>query len=690
MIKKLGLITLIFTLIGIASVNQALAQTENDSTQLPQAIFINHVRGNECCSQGSLTTLQNQIQTFQKYKLPAYFALRYDALTNPSYQPTLKRLAQDPNLHPAVMLEITPQLAADAGVEYSGSPETWYLAQQAFLIGYTPEDRIKLVDQLFKKYHQVFGEYPQLTTAWMSDTPTLNYLHQKYGVIAHQLAREQWGLDSYTLDGGPPHYPYLASPNWIFNPDFSDPNHLLIVRHTVDDPLYTYGDKTSSFTSQPNDYDIDHKDFEYFKKLVNQTLFDQAQPGFINLGLETSMAQNYQAEYQRQIEYLAQLVAAGKVTTPDLQQLKNYYATQPVTVRHGSDLINNQNQQVWWITTPRYRARVRQDGATLAITDLRVYDPEFTDPYANYQAVSQGFFNLPYLINAGLNYPGATTASRAQQWLGIPAISTFEAQPVYDLSFQEDYLTLSQNTAALTTTKDAQEIKLTDATHQQLLDFTEDSFALQNFSNSELNLTSNLPASHPLKTGRNQITWQTDDGDLAQVTWQNRNQQLEFTFKTQPQLLALARETQYPFIFPEPKPRNVDQNQSQVYVHNRYAVAGRNPVRVILVPKDEYGFPTQPQTEPQISGNPAPDLIYQRPESKNQTIKYVDISNRDPLATQLELDLDGVKLSTQIYFAPNCKTQAQYCLTHPRQAWWYLKSFIQDKARLKLLGEDQS
>jgi hypothetical protein len=697
MIKKLKFLSLILFILAFTFKGTAFAQADSaidsKSTQLPQVIFINHVRGEECCDAGSLENLQTQINTFTEQQLPAYFAIRYDALTDPSYQNTFQEISQTKNLHPAVMLEITPQLAKDAGVEYQGTPESWYLAHYAFLIGYTPQDRIKLVDTLFAKYNQVFGEYPQLTTAWMADTTTLNYLQEKYHTVAHQLAREQWGLDSYTLDGGPPHYPYLASKNWVFNPDFSDSENLLIIRHTVDDPLYTYGDNTSSYTSQPNDYNLGERDLDYFKKLVNQTLFDQPTPGFINLGLETSMSPKYQEEYQQQIAYIADLYQQNKITFPDLTALKDTYSQQPLTVRQGTDLINHQPQQVWWITTPNYRLRLRQNDQNLAITDLRLYDPEFTDPYNQNLALNKGYFNVPYLINAGLSYPGIASPSRVSRLLGIPAINTFESKPSYDLSPQSNFLSLSQQSGELAIELQNQKIILHDQTNNQNLEFELNNFYVPSNNNYSLNPNSNLPDQHPLKNTPHSIKWQVKQDDktqnLIEVTWSKENQKYKFEFETQPQLLTTARETQYPFIFPEQRPRKVDTQQSQVYAHNRYAVAGRNPVRLVLVPKDEHGFPTQPENEPTVSGNPKPTLIYQRPESKDQTIKFIDISNNQPLTTEIKLDLDGVTLTTQIYFAPNCKQDPKYCLTHPRQAWWYLKSFVQDKMRLKLLGETQ-
>jgi len=235
----------------------------------PQVVFVNQVRGEECCGKGNLDNLKLQINAFKDELIPAYFTLRYDVLTNDTYvnymKETIKEVPQIIKL--GLLIEITPQLAKNAQVFYHGKENQWYEAQNIFTIGYSESDRKKLLDQLFSTFKNKFGFYPELTSAWLIDTDSLNYIQERYGLIAHQITREQWGTDSYTLYGGPPHYPYPASKNWAFIPDFDNKNPLLILRQAVTDPLYNYGDTTNSFTSQPNDY-LKNKDFAYFKELA--------------------------------------------------------------------------------------------------------------------------------------------------------------------------------------------------------------------------------------------------------------------------------------------------------------------------------------------------------------------------------------------------------------------------------------
>lgn len=365
----------------------------------PQVVFINQIRGEECCSIGSLENLQKQVEVFEKYRIPSFFTLRYDALTNQDYVNYLKQeIDRYPNvIKLGLLIEITPQLAHNSGVQYRSTVDRWFEAQNVFTIGYQKEDRKKIIDHLLKTFKNKFGHYPVLTSAWMIDSETLNYLHQNYGVIAHQITREQWGIDSYTLYGGPPHYPYPASKNWSFIPDFKEKNPLLIVRQTVTDPLYNYGEVNKSYTSQPNDYLNAGLDFQYFKDLIDQALFEQKTTGFALLGLENANEEKYQDEYIKQINYINQL--KDRINFPNLRLLSDFWSKQKTTYYQGRDLVNKTNNQAEFVTTPDYRERRRYSNGKTYITDYRYFHSDLIDPYSDYVAKKHGYWIVPYAFD---------------------------------------------------------------------------------------------------------------------------------------------------------------------------------------------------------------------------------------------------------------------------------------------------
>ncbi|HPS40893.1 MAG TPA: hypothetical protein PLQ50_02700, partial [Candidatus Woesebacteria bacterium] len=335
-------------------------------------VIINQVRGSECCSVGELSNLQLQLETASKLQLPTTFSLRYDVLQNPDFLHLIKNYQSNGNFEWAAFLEITPQLAKDAGVEYKGNETNWYEAQFVYLIGYEQAERNKLLETYMKQFRTVFGNYPKTTTAWMIDPFSLQLLKTKYGVLIHQITREQMGVDSYTLYGGPVHYPYYPSLNWALIPTAQKSDQMpIIIRQTITDPVYNYGDSTSSFTAQANDYVRRNANFNYFQHLFLQAhAQSENQDTFALLGLENSMPLENQQEFVKQLEFVAawrkenqthQILTAQAFAI--LFQNKNE-KNQELSVYYGQDQEKT-DEKAWWITTPFYRARLRLSGKEL-------------------------------------------------------------------------------------------------------------------------------------------------------------------------------------------------------------------------------------------------------------------------------------------------------------------------------------
>src|SRR5690349_18067397 len=86
----------------------------------PQVVvIINQVRGTECCDTGIPEALLLQRMTMKEYRLQGTFALRFDALKNTEIISEMKKAKEEGN-EIAIFLEITPNLAAEAGVTYKG------------------------------------------------------------------------------------------------------------------------------------------------------------------------------------------------------------------------------------------------------------------------------------------------------------------------------------------------------------------------------------------------------------------------------------------------------------------------------------------------------------------------------------------------------------------------------------------
>ncbi len=146
-------------------------------------------------------TTRQQIQLIKPTGLPATWALQYDALINPRYQKLFKeQLGANDEI--AAWWEIPQPLAEKAGLKWRGQHEWDSQANVGFSPGYTPDERRKLVDVYMADFKAIFGYYPRTVGSWFIDEVTLEYMAEKYGIVASCNCKDQVGTDGYTLWGG--------------------------------------------------------------------------------------------------------------------------------------------------------------------------------------------------------------------------------------------------------------------------------------------------------------------------------------------------------------------------------------------------------------------------------------------------------------------------------------------------------
>ncbi len=645
--------------------SQQIAVASDHST-----LIINQVRGVECCSPGNLTNLQLQLNTANKLNLPTTFTLRYDVLNNQEFLKLIKN-QQNNNLEWGAFLEITPQLAKDAGVEYGGNENNWYEAQFAYLIGYTKTDRQKLIETYMKRFKEIFNDYPKSTTAWMIDPFSLQILKKDYGVLIHQITREQMGVDSYTLYGGPAHYPYYPSQNWALVPSTQIENEQMpiIIRQTITDPVYNYGDDSSSFTSQPNDYALRKADFDYFEHLFLQAhAQNNNQNTFALIGLENSMSSEMQTEFIKQLNFIKkyqqnnqnhQILLAKDFA--EFFQNKNV-GNQELSVYEGQDQ-KDADEKAWWITTPHYQLRLRLSNKELFISDLRVYDDSFTDPYLEKSAKKLGWWIVPFIID-GSRYPAH------DQSLRFDLLNNDSLTELKRTELEPGRLKLAEKI-------DLKNLKI-EINNNEFKIFYQDQL-LANFDKQTIALNkqfSDQTQNALLEKIKKDQVWQ-----LEKTTSQENLDVFAIKIKKQDDLLEEMRQKHYPLLFPELSEHPLDKDNTYLYKNNRFAMASRNPVRLVLFPKDQYGYPITLKTEPKITVQHPIDKIEVKAQSGQNGMLFLDFDHSVPLKTQATISKDGWSETVTIYFAPNCKSDLKYCLTHPLQTTWYVRNFLGDKWR---------
>ncbi|MDA1079114.1 MAG: hypothetical protein O2840_00265 [bacterium] len=605
------------------------------------AVIINQVRGTECCDAGTVAAFSEQQRELQNRNLAATFTIRYDALSNPDFVAAIKNY---PEFEYGGLLEVTPSLAEAASVEYTGSAENWFEAQHVFLVGYSQEERAALIDAYMEQFKTVFGVYPKTTTAWMIDPFSLRYLRNEYGVTTHEITREQFGTDSYTLYGGPPHYPYWSGADWAVMPSESAVDSTLILRQTITDPVYNYGDQTSAFTSQPNDYRLRGATTEYFSHLFLQAHDQPASNGytFAQLGIENSLAAENQQEFFQQLDVVEnwQANSHGRVVTAG--DFYSWMRTQPVQKMSVYEGVSQTDaaERAWWITTPKYRVRLRLSDGTLAITDLRIYDEQFPDPYLDDTARSMGWWIVPYILDGSR---GSTTqvgqAARNDVLKDRP--SSYPEAKLWEI-----------------------------ASDLSPLSFEEITTSIIRFS----------PNSFELLQGGPQITldWQTTVGLPA---WGFAVSNNTYTPFSSPELLASERKSKKGQLFPEIQLGEIVVEQTTLFINNRYAVAGRNPARLVLFPNDSEGFPILLSEPPDISLSAAEATASSLPPHGSNGMIFIDIVAQKPMHVNALITAGAFSQDVDVYLAPNCAKAIRYCLFHPVEAYWYVRSVLDDKLR---------
>ena len=144
------------------------------------------------------------------------------------------------------------------------------------------------------------------------------------------------------------------------------------------------------------------------------------------------------------------------------------------------------------------------------------------------------------------------------------------------------------------------------------------------------------------------------------------------------------RKKYYQYLFPEPTNHPLSVDKTIVYPNNQYAIAGRNPVRIIVIPYDKFGLVT---TLPSNTTLKTPDL------ANSMIIQgkryFFDVNSTRPVSENVVFDFAGKYKSIKIYFAPNCKRELKTCLKNPQYLWWYGNAIFGDKLRQLIYKEKQ-
>ena len=331
-------------------------------------------------------TLQ-QVQLLTKACLPATFALQYDALIDTNYQNLFKEQVGT-NFEIAAWWEIPQELAEKAGLKWRGQHEWTPEANIGFSPGYTPEERLKLVDAYMKDFKTIFGYYPKTVGSWYIDEVTLAYMAKKYGIVASCNCKDQIGTDFYTLWGGYWNQAYYPSRLDAYMPAQTTRNQINvpIFRMLGSDPIYQYGDSPGMHTLEPVYTDGGGGSQEwvdcFMDNLVHQPSLAFA---YTQAGQENSFGWQAMGEgFAYQVSLLDKLKRAGDIKVETLAQsgqwFRSHYSVTPPSAVVALDDWKREDRKTVWYESRFYRLNILWENDHFFIRDLHCFDENVVSP----------------------------------------------------------------------------------------------------------------------------------------------------------------------------------------------------------------------------------------------------------------------------------------------------------------------
>lgn len=355
-------------------------------------------------------TVVNQVELMNKYKLGGTFLLQYDALLDSRYQKLLKSLP-DSSFEIGAWWEIPQPLVEKAGLKWRGRyPWDWH-ANVGFSVGYTPEEREKLVDVYMKDFKRIYGYYPKSAGSWYIDAHTLNYMYQKYGIVASCNCRDQIGTDGYTLWGGYWNQAYYPSVKNAYMPAQNASNQIPvpIFRMLGSDHVPQYDAKLKmkrqgNITLEPV-YHYSGRDsvwiYWYFKEFVEGECMDF---NYVQVGQENSFTwAKMDVGLKIQLPLVAKLRVENKVRVETLaksgQWFREHYKITPATAVTVKEDLPGSDCKTVWFDSRFFRANLLWEHDTFRFTNIHLFNENLPSDYLTKPEPSSKFFlyTLPFI-----------------------------------------------------------------------------------------------------------------------------------------------------------------------------------------------------------------------------------------------------------------------------------------------------
>lgn len=360
-----------------------------------------------------------QVQLIKQANLHATWALEYDALMDTNYQ-NYFRQELGTNDEIAAWWEIPQELVEKAGLTWRGQHHWDPVANVGFSPGYTPAERIRLVDVYMADFKAIFGRYPRTVGSWYIDEVTLAYMAKQYGIIASCNCKDQIGTDFYTLWGGYWNQAYYPSRLNAYMPAQTRAGQIdvPIFRMLGSDPIYQHGTTPGLISLEPVYHAGGGGSADWVNWFMHNLIEQPALAfAFTQAGQENSFGwEAMKSGLTQQVTLFAEEARAGKIQVWTLEAagkwFRQNYPLTPPTAMVALDDWRHENRKTVWYDSRFYRLNVLWQNGTFFIRDLHCFDESMISPTHDkvLQATSLAYETLPVMDGAQWSGSGTNPA----------------------------------------------------------------------------------------------------------------------------------------------------------------------------------------------------------------------------------------------------------------------------------------
>lgn len=384
-------------------------------------------------------TVVSQIKLMKQYKLGGTFLLQYDALIDERYSKLLKTLPKG-EFEIGAWWELPQPLIEKAGIKWRGKYAWDWHSDVGFSVGYTPAEREKVIDVYFADFKKIFGYYPKSVASWVIDAHSLNYMYDKYKIVATANCKDQVGTDGFTLWGGYWNGAYYPSRVNAYMPAQHAEKQLPVpvFRMLGSDPIRQYADGRTVTTLEPV-----YKHAGGSEQWINwffDSFANDPSLGFnyTQAGQENSFTWNDMKKgLEMQMPIIARLRDESKVRVETMRESgewfrKNYKVTPATTFTVSKDLGESDKKTIWY-NSRFYRLNMLWEEGTMRIADIHLFNESIPDKYfKDMTKVNQSFFyTLPVVDGFQWGKAGEPTGLRLLSFENGKAVPVKGGNPVF-------------------------------------------------------------------------------------------------------------------------------------------------------------------------------------------------------------------------------------------------------------------